>query len=373
MRPPSTDDIRRELSRSYGHVVGSWRRRRIGLANALYRVAALLPARALRRWIRKFMSILKIEDGVLKSYDRMSGVYNVENERLLSDTTVVLCKYNQQYALRESGTIYREQIAYLADNVFRPILRDGMTVLEVGAGECTTIQNLMTHLSPLDVRWSALELSWSRIAEGKRWALSNGTLDSFDVLVAGSAINLPFEDNSFDVVFTNGCLEQIRYGTEQAISEILRVSNHLVVLYEPSYELGDRYQRLYMEGSQYCRGIPAILGKLGAKPLRHELAPHSFNPFCCYAVTICKKRSSETRGNSGKKAKLCCPQCKSPLAPVADGLYCASFECSCVYPALWGIPCLRKENAIFASKYREMVVSQVPAQPVHAQSVSLDP
>ena len=284
----------------------------------------------------------------------MAGVYNIENVRLLQDTKKVLCKHNREYAFLPANEAYREQLSYTVNEIFRPLLKDGMRILEVGAGETTTIHNLIDQLAPLDARWTGLELSWSRIAEGKRWALEHGTLGKFDTLVAASALNIPFADGAFDVVFTNGCIEQIRYGTEQAVSELLRVSKGKVVLYEPTYELGDSLQKKYIHGAQYCRGLPHILKKLGAKITRYELAPHSYNPFCCYSVMVIERDASEGLGST-PAPQHCCPRCKSPLLKVPDGLYCSTFECSSVYPVIWGIPCLRVEDALFASKYLDMV------------------
>jgi ubiquinone/menaquinone biosynthesis C-methylase UbiE len=350
---PLDREIRSELQSNYGYLINSRRLWNIRIAHILRLVGTTKAAGRLRGWRDRLMAVLKIEDQVLKSYDRMAGVYNKVNQTLREDTTLVFCKHDARYERHEAREIYRKQLAYVSDSVFRPLLRDGMTVLEVGAGETTTIHNLINSLAPLKVRWSGLELSWSRIAEGKRWALEHGTLDQFDHLVAASAVDIPFSDGSFDVVFTNGCVEQIRYNTERALSEILRVARRLVVLYEPTYELGDKHQRLYLEGSQYCRGIPDILKSLGARIVRHELAPHSFNPFCCYAVTIVEKIPMQ----ESSVPLLCCPKCKKPLTPIAEGYYCDSFDCSCVYPALWNIPCLREADGIFASKYREMLGS----------------
>jgi SAM-dependent methyltransferase len=360
MPGPTDREIRDELHKSYGHVVEPRRLWNIRIAHALRTLGTTAAARRLREWQDRLTAVLKVEDQVLKSYDRMAGVYNQVNQDLRNDTSLVFCKHDGQYVRREAREIYREQLAYVSESVFRPLLRDGMSILEIGTGETTTIHNLINSLAPLKARWSGLELSWSRIAEGKRWAHEHRTLDHFDHLVAASAVDIPFADESFDVVFTNGCVEQIRYGTDRALSEILRVARRFVILYEPTYELGDKYQRLYLEGAQYCRGIPDILKGFGANIVRHELAPHSFNPFCCYAVTVVEKTPKREAG----PPVVSCPQCKKPLTPIAEGYYCDNFDCSCVYPTLWGIPCLRKEDAIFASKYREMVAGADQARSV---------
>ena len=359
---PTDKEIREDLYQTNGHVLGQRRLWNIRIAHAIYTLQATVAARKMRTLYNRIMSVLKVEDQVMRSYDRMAGVYNEANQKLRADTRVVLCKHDGQYTRRELGWIHKQELAYFEQSVFRPLIKEGMTILEVGAGETTTIHNLITALAPLKARWSALELSWSRIAEGKRWALEHQTIDHFDDFVVGSALDIPFTDESFNVVFTNACVEQIRYGTRRALSEILRVARRLVVLHEPSYELGDKYQRLYIKGSQYCRGIPAILEAMGVKPTRHELDPHGSNPFNVFAVTIIDKAPKREL----RPASLCCPRCKAPLSRIDEGHYCATFACSCVYPTLWGIPCLRKEDGIFASKYREMVGSVSSSHTPHA-------
>jgi SAM-dependent methyltransferase len=359
MTAPTDREIRHELEKGYGHVIGAKRVWNIRIAHALRTLSGTSASRRLQEWRNQLMAVLKVEDQVLKSYDRMAGVYNEVNQTLRNDSSFVLCKYNGEYVRRAAKDIYADQLRYFSEAVMRPRLRDDMTILEIGAGETTTIHNLMSSLAPLNLRWSGLELSWSRIAEGRRWAIEHDTMGQIDHLVAASAVDIPFADDSFDVVFTNGCVEQIRYGTERALSEILRVARHTVILYEPSYELGDKYQRIYLEGAQYCRGIPALLNGLGANVVRHELAPHSFNPFCCYAVTVIEKAPK----HDVRPPSLSCPQCKKALKPIAEGYFCDSVDCSCVYPSIWNIACLRQEDAIFASKYVEMVTASKRTSP----------
>ena len=50
---------------------------------------------------------------------------------------------------------------------------------------------------------------------------------------------------------------------------------------------------------------------------------------------------------------LACPRFKTPLKEIGGMLY--SPEALAVYPVIGGIPCLRVENAILASKYAEVM------------------
>lgn len=351
MKKITPNDILKELYKGHGHVINKKRTRNIKAADFIYRITKSAPLQYIKRW---YQQTLKLEEDVLQSYDRMAGVYNSENKRLYGDDTVILCKIDKEYTYLKIKEAYQQQMDYTIKHIFQPHIKDGMRILEVGAGETTTIHNIIDGIAPTKAHWSGLELSWSRIAEGKRWAKEHDTLGQFDTLVAASALNIPYEDNAFDIVFTNGCIEQIRYNTEQAVSEILRVARNKVILYEPTYELGDKYQRKYLKGAQYCRGLPKILEKLGANVTYYELAPHSLNPFCCYSITVIEKTADETPLPS---PQYCCPKCKNLLKTKADGLYCDTFQCSSIYPVIWGVPCLRIEDAVFASKYEEMITA----------------
>ena len=48
---------------------------------------------------------------------------------------------------------------------------------------------------------------------------------------------------------------------------------------------------------------------------------------------------------------LACPKLKTPLEKIENALF--SPEALTVYPIIGGIPCLRIDNSIFASKYSE--------------------
>lgn len=345
-------ELEKRLHDEHGTVVSPVNLKAVRRAQQLSRLASNPIVEKIKKRWHKRTEILKVEDQVLKSYDRMAGVYNEVDEALRNDQTVRFCVYDGKYSERKSCEIYNAQIEYAVREIYEPYLREAASALEVGAGEGTTIQNILRLAQLPDIRWGALELSWSRVAEAKRSAISKSNVTAFGSFVAGSAVSLPYHDNSFDVVFTNGCIEQIKFDTDKAIAECIRVARKKVVFYEPSYELGDDFQRKYMEGRQYFRGMEAILKRLGARIERHELVPYSFNAFCCYAVTVVDVGATDASAKATEKSsELACPKCRSALIGVEDGLYCPSFECSAVFPVMWGIPCLRPQDGVFASKY----------------------
>jgi len=125
------------------------------------------------------------------------------------------------------------------------------------------------------------------------------------------------------------------------------VARKFLVLLEPGYELADADARRRMDAHGYCKNLKSISETLGFKVLTHTLFPITANPLNPTALTIIQKKSESEMPSS----ILACPQFKTPL--ISRGGMLFSPEALVVYPILAGIPCLRIENGIFASKYCE--------------------
>jgi uncharacterized protein YbaR (Trm112 family) len=88
---------------------------------------------------------------------------------------------------------------------------------------------------------------------------------------------------------------------------------------------------------------------LGYVVIQHELFPFCSNPLNPTGITIIKKETPSKPATD----VLACPSTKSPLHKI-NGIY-FSPEALVAYPVLDGIPCLRVENGIIASKYEEII------------------
>lgn len=81
--------------------------------------------------------------------------------------------------------------------------------------------------------------------------------------ICASAKNLPFDDNSFDLVYTSLALEQMELIREEVLKEIYRVSNQYVSFYEAFKEYNQSLQhRAYIYGEGYFKGSIDDLKKL---------------------------------------------------------------------------------------------------------------
>jgi len=86
-----------------------------------------------------------------------------------------------------------------------------------------------------------------------------------------------------------------------------------------------------------------VIESLGYEVTRHELFPHTINSLNPTGITIIKKPNSHRN-----VPQLCCPVTRAELVDLGDALF--SPQHLAAYPVLCGIPCLRQENAIVASR-----------------------
>ena len=299
------------------------------------------------RFISFFLKNQRVEEKVLVKYDRMAGEYVSVYNKLQSENKKILAVYDHVIQFVSGKEFIDKRIQFIIDNIMRPLGLKNLSLLDVGAGELTTLTQIAKGLKELK-SISALELSWSRIAVGRQFAQSQGLKP--EQLVVGTATHLPFADNSFDIVFTSHCLEQANLDKWQILCELYRVARLYVVMLEPSWELGDKYQKRRIDAKGYLRGLDVAISKMGYNLIRHELLPYSNNPDNRTAVYVIKK-DSNTNKTTGLQV-LACPCCKTATIKHSDFEFC--MPCGRVYPIVSGIPCMHPANGVLASKYEEL-------------------
>jgi ubiquinone/menaquinone biosynthesis C-methylase UbiE len=227
-------------------------------------------------------------------------------------------------------------------------LCEPMSILEAGVGEATTLSGVLQHLKD-DVRSFGFDLSWSRVAYAKRWLQRQGMFNT--TLCTGNLFHIPFADNSIDLVYTSHSIEPNGGNEQPILQELFRVTRKFLILLEPGYELANDEARRRMDSHGYCKNMKGIAESMGYDVLKHNLFPFTANPLNPTAITIIKK-DDQTIPSS---YILACPKFKTPLEEIGSMLF--SPEALVVYPIVGGIPCLRIENGIFASKYKEVLIN----------------
>lgn len=225
---------------------------------------------------------------------------------------------------------------------------DCESLLDAGCGELTNTALLFSKLDDVQDLF-AFDLSWSRVHIGLDHFRSRVDADCAGRTRAfvGEMSGIPLPDNSIDVVMTSHALEPNHGRESELLGELLRVSRRGLLLFEPSYELGDDGQRSNMERHGYVRGLIGHCERLGAEVLRHHFTDVNYNPANRTAVTVVRKKEPGIRN---------APVFVDPVSYTAlhfddaDRVY-HSPERGVVYPTLRGIPILRDSAAVLATGF----------------------
>nr|MBA3531836.1 class I SAM-dependent methyltransferase [Ardenticatenales bacterium] len=187
-----------------------------------------------------------------------------------------------------------EKIARLKEEYSREIasiilaLCEPNSILQAGVGEATTLSGVLQNI-PDDIRAYGFDLSWSRVAYAKRWLGSKGLTNT--LLCSGDLFNIPFLDNSVDVVYTSHSIEPNGGNEEPILRELYRVTRKFLILLEPAYELASDEARKRMDSHGYCKNLKGISDQLGYNVLQHKLFPYFANPLNPTALTIIQKNN----------------------------------------------------------------------------------
>jgi hypothetical protein len=239
---------------------------------------------------------------------------------------------------------HKAQYAFEIANTIRSLC-DPASILEAGVGEATTLSGVLKHLGN-DISSFGFDLSWSRVAYAKRWLKTRGISNSY--LCTGNLFNIPFADNSIDVVYTSHSIEPNGGNELPILEELYRVTKKFLVLLEPGYELASEEARRRMEFHGYCKNLKGICEDRQWDILEHKLFPHTANPLNPTAITILQKEAPLPAPSH----IVACPKFKTPLVEIDNILF--SNESCMAYPIVEGIPCLRIENGVFASKLEDL-------------------
>jgi SAM-dependent methyltransferase len=155
-------------------------------------------------------------------------------------------------------------------------------ILEVGSGNGLNLF-ILSSLFPA-IQFSGCELTKGGYEASKQIALEDTLPDyiyNFSPLVPidlkahkfinfqqGSAENLPYDDKTFDIVFTVLALEQMEEIRNKALSELSRVSKRYIVMVEPFRDWNNEAtNRRRIASLDYFSAKVADLSKYGLRPL----------------------------------------------------------------------------------------------------------
>jgi SAM-dependent methyltransferase len=231
--------------------------------------------------------------------------------------------------------------------ILNPFVTGESSILEVGCGEATTLAGVLQKLPHGPGFKLGFDISWSRCKEGLNWL--SGKKMSARPFVA-DLFQIPLEDDSIDVVYTSHSIEPNGGREADAIRELMRVARRSVVLVEPIYELAHPEAQSRMRAHGYVRGLKKTIESFGASVTDYRLLNCVSNPLNpSGSIVIDKGGSKPARKRSMSKTSIwLCPLTRTPLSDMGDVF--VSEQAGLVYPVLRGIPLLRAEHGVIASK-----------------------
>ena len=265
----------------------------------------------------------------------------IYRDNLVSNETANVIIDGEHKVARRRDALHAH-LDWLANEFCKLDVRDS-SLLEVGAGELTTLAPVAGRISEPTLAVHASELSWSRCRIGRDFANSLGV--NLSSLTSASVTALPFASNSIDFVYTHFCLEELAGYEREAVKELFRVARRAVLLIEASYELGSLPQRRKLRNRCWNVGLLSAVKSLGYRIIRHELLPFSADPFHHGSIIQIEKTTTDPKPSF----VLVCPRCKSELRRDKVVYFCGA--CQVVFPILDGIPVFIHNNAVIASYY----------------------
>jgi hypothetical protein len=204
----------------------------------------------------------------------------------------------------------------------------------------------MKAINQPDLIASGFDVSWSRVKVGVDW-LVESSINSR--LFVGDLFHIPLADNSIDVVYTSHSLEPNGGKEREAIAELLRIARKAVVLVEPSYELATEQAKIRMREHGYVRGLKVAAEELSANIVKYGLLDVCGNPLNPSGVILMLKPNSAS-SNALLGGGWQCPLTGTELVDLGDVFYAKNVGLA--YPVMRGIPLLRGQHAVVASKIK---------------------
>ena len=154
------------------------------------------------------------------------------------------------------------------EKVYSPIIetyfkefKNCKTILDFGCGELTSSLFLFSKIKKYINKYFACDISLNRLYIGKNYIESHLKHNDRKKLkiFCNSDINLPFRNNSIDLILTIHSLEPNNNTSKQIITELFRVANKGLILMEPHYEIANSRQKKRMKNYNYIKGLERLL------------------------------------------------------------------------------------------------------------------
>lgn len=176
------------------------------------------------------------------------------------------------------------------------------SILEVGAGELVTLDEFLKKIKKKPKKVGAIDISLKRLADGKKNFIKTNRKINF--LARADASQLPFPDNSFDMVYTVHVIEQVPSLYLKIVKELVRVSSNIIILIEPSYEFGSNSSKKNIFKKGYTQIKDSDFNRLDYKLIYRDIMElRSY--INGSEIVILKKNKNKSKKNKDKTEFIC--------------------------------------------------------------------
>ena len=137
------------------------------------------------------------------------------------------------------------------------------SIMEVGVGEATLMNPLMTKIDPYNnVQKFGFDISWSRVRYARQNSEKAG--NSLKLFMA-SLFEIPLPDNLIDIIYTSHSLEPNGGKEREALKEFYRVARNYLVLLDPDLRNATPKGKARLVRHGYVRNLENQATQLGMK------------------------------------------------------------------------------------------------------------
>lgn len=243
--------------------------------------------------------------------------------------------------------LYANELASIIDSH----INANDSLLDIGAGELTTLSSVVSKLTQKPVAIYAFDISWSRIFKGIAFAKVNmkDQYKSLKVFV-GDISEIPFFDKSINVTISSHALEPNGEKLKELINELFRVTNDKLILFEPCYEICSELAKQRMERLGYIKNVDGVVRELGGKIIDKIIIKNisnPLNPTVCFIIRPPFQSNNAFKKSDRKGGIFSVPGTNYPLK-LLENFYLSN-ETGLCYPILKNIPIFKSTTAILAT------------------------
>lgn len=298
----------------------------------------------------RYLNLAEAKKKYLKGENIMAYLRDVQGEAK-NTPEIIEMSYDLQAGsyikyLKEN---YEKSLAIAAEisDFLTPYVSYKSSVLDLGAGELTTLVPVLHHTKIKPEKVFAVDVSWSRLYRGIREFLSSERYNIPPIMCAVSNMEaLPFATKSIDILISNHSFEPNRNNLRPLLVEAFRVASEICIFFEPYYEGNSLEGKKRMDELGYIKNMEEMIKKTGGEIIELAMLKNVhnlLNPTACFIIK--PPKFSDPKKFVGNSFSV--PGTDWPLETREN--YFFSKHSGLVFPIIENIPILRRDLGILST------------------------